>query len=133
MKEISKPSSLEEFLNIDRWLVKNGLVSESVQENLFAYACLSHPGVITNETEVIVNVKEKVIEFKIAIEKGYTKYMRYKWMLNKLKDSKSIPLLWLKLRIMKKNNMIDVERILKKMVSDYLGRAWTVKVEVSRV
>jgi hypothetical protein len=121
---------LEEFLAVDRWMMDNGLVSDSVQQNLFGYACLCHPDVLYGDVEIKIDAEKRQVFYTIPLNKGYRSYVSYKKKMAKLENATSLFGLWRKARLLKKHRLIDVEMILGRFVKDYLGDGWKVEVEV---
>lgn len=121
---------IEQIVSTDRWLVNNGLFSESIQQNLFGFACLSHPSVNHSTVKVVVDAENRNVSFEIGLSKGLLRYRLYKWIQNKLKGSRSLLCMWLHVKLLRRNILIDVEVILRKFVKDYLGNKWNVEVDV---
>jgi hypothetical protein len=117
----------------DRWLWSNGIIAESIQQNLLAYGWLAHP--TAKDVEVVVpenaDQESRFIGFKVWITpRDLRSYLRYKKRIRRLARYSWLPLRWLLVKILERGQAIDVDRNVRRMVRDYLGEKVLVKVEV---
>lgn len=118
---------ITETVGSDRWLLENGLISESVQQHLVAFGWLSSDFV--SDVEVILDTKNKQVTYKVVLNKqGYKKYLQFKKWLPK--KPKTIFGMYLKLRAVRDAIKINVEANLQRFVSDYLP-GFGIAVEVT--
>jgi hypothetical protein len=113
----TKLEDLDKQIGTDRWLMDNGLVSSSTQENLLAYGYLSSEYV--SNVEVLVNVENKTVVYKVQLpRKAAKQYKRFR----KFFDSQPASLVgkYRKLRNIRNSHRINVEGNLCRFLKDYL-------------
>lgn len=116
---------LAEFLDQQRWLLNNGLISEHVKDQLFFCGSIVHKEVQAVELDIIVESKQ--INYKIYVNSALLKrHLLYK----KLSVSTSLWGMWRFKRLLKREGSLDFERILNKFVKDYCGPHWKAAAQV---
>lgn len=117
--------SLDEMLNTQRWLINNGLVPDSVKNQLFFYGSIVHPEV--QAVEVKIRPETKTVEYVIYVPKEMmSKIERYK----KLSTAQSLFGLWQFKRFLKKEGTMDFHGMINSFVRDFCGRGWIASVDV---
>lgn len=117
---------LAQFLDQERWLINNGLLTDSVKNQLFFCGSIVHTEVQAVELEIIP--EQKLVSYTIYVPKDLLKKIEtYK----KLSTATSLFGMWRFKRFLKKNGALDFQGMLNKFVSDYCGPKWTAKVTVA--
>jgi len=123
-----KELSLDELINIDRWLLNKGMISESVKQNLLGYGYLAHGN--TLDIEVAVDAEKKILFYKIFLSaKDAKKYLKFKKKLTKYQKSDSILSKLLQIRLLKKYTKYNLDSNLNRFIKDYLPE-FTVEIEI---
>lgn len=116
---------LAEYIDTQRWLMNNGLISDSVKNQLFFCGSIVHKEV--QAVEVDIEVETKTVKYKIYVTKGLLDNIRkYK----KLSTMTSTFGMWRFARFLKKEGSMDFQQMLNKFVADFCGPKWTTAVEV---
>jgi hypothetical protein len=114
---------LAEFVDQQRWLLNNGLVPDSVKNQLFFYGSIVHTEV--QAVEVKIRPEDKQVEYMVYLTKKILKKVdRY----NKLSAATSLFDMWRFKRFLKKEGSLDFQSILGTFVRDFCGPGWTAKV-----
>jgi len=118
--------TLDEMLNTQRWLINNGLVPDSVKNQLFFYGSIVHTEV--QAVEVKIQPEVKTVFYIIYVNKDLmAKLDLYK----KLSTATSLFGLWQFKRLIKKEGNLDWHSMLNSFVRDFCGRSWQVKLTVA--
>jgi len=117
---------LEQFLDQERWLINNGLLTDSVKNQLFFCGSIVHSEVQAVELEIYP--EKKLVEYVIYVDK---KLIQKIDLYKKLSTATSLFGMWRFKRFLKKNGAMDFQAILNKFVSDYCGPKWAAKVTVA--
>jgi hypothetical protein len=116
---------LTEFLDQQRWLLNNGLITDSVKNQLFFCGSVVHADV--QAVELAIEADNKKVNYTIYVNgqllKKIAKY-------NSLASSKTLFKMWLFRRFLKKEGSLDFQSILNKFVKDYCGPKWSASVNV---
>ncbi len=124
--ETMETKELTEFLDQQRWLLNNGLITDSVKNQLFFCGSIVHSEV--QAVEVDIHPEQKQVEYVIYVYKDVLKQIEtYK----KLSTATSLFGMWKFKRFLKKNGAMDFQSMLSRFVSDFCGPKWTTKVTVS--
>jgi hypothetical protein len=116
---------LAEFIDQQRWLMNNGLISDSVKNQLFFCGSIVHKDVQAVELEV--RPESRLVEYKIYVNKDLiSKIEKYK----KLSTSTSLFGLWRFKRLLKQEGSLEFQAVLNKFVIDFCGGSWKATVEV---
>jgi hypothetical protein len=116
---------LAEFIDQQRWLMNNGLISDSVKNQLFFCGSIVHKDVQAVELEI--RPESRLVEYKIYVNKDLiSKIEKYK----KLSTSTSLFGLWRFKRLLKQEGSLEFEAVLNKFVIDFCGASWKATVEV---
>lgn len=111
---------LEEFLDQQRWLLNNGLVTDSVKNQLFFCGSIVHSEV--QAVELSIAPDEKRVDYTIYVSKNVIdKIALYK----KLSTSTSLYGMWRFKRFLKKEGALDFPGMLTKFVTDFCGPKWS--------
>lgn len=117
---------LAEFLDQQRWLLNNGLVTDSVKNQLFFCGSIVHSEV--QAVEVAIHPDQKQVEYIIYVSKDVLeKIETYK----KLSTATSLYGMWKFKRFLKKNGAMDFQGMLNKFVTDFCGPKWSTKATVA--
>lgn len=118
-------SELVKIMDSDRWLINNGLISDSVKNQLFFCGSIVHPDV--QAVELKITPEDKLVDYIIyvtpTLEKKIVKYKQ-------LSTSKSLLSMWRFKRLLKKEGCLDFEKVLNSFVGEYCGPKWHAKASV---
>lgn len=118
-------NQLNEYIDQQRWLLNNGLVPDSVKNQLFFYGSVVHKDV--QAVEVAIHSEEKVVEYKIYFNKAMlNKISKYK----ELSTATSLFGMWRFKRFLLKEGSLDFRNILSQFVTDFCGPKWTTKMDI---
>lgn len=117
---------LEQFLDQERWLLNNGLLTDSVKNQLFFCGSIVHSEV--QAVELDIHPDKKQVVYTIYVHKDLIKKME---LYKKLSTATSLFGMWRFRRFLRKNGAMDFQAILNKFVSDYCGPKWTAQVTVA--
>ena len=117
---------LEQFLDQERWLLNNGLLTDSVKNQLFFCGSIVHSEVQAVELEI--HPEQKQVQYTVYINKDLLRKIE---LYKKLSTATSLFGMWRFKRFLKKNGAMDFQAILNKFVMDYCGPKWTAKVTVA--
>ena len=116
---------LTEFLDQQRWLLNNGLITDSVKNQLFFCGSVVHSNV--QAVEISIEAENKKVNYTIYVDKDLLKKIdKY----NSLVSSKTLLKMWLFKRFLKKEGSLDFQSILNKFVKDFCGPKWSASVNV---
>jgi len=116
---------LAEFIDQQRWLMNNGLISDSVKNQLFFCGSIVHKDV--QAVELDLKLESKLVEYTIYLNKDIIKKIEtYK----QLSTSTSLFGMWRFKRLLKKEGSLDFQAILSKFVGDFCGPNWSASVTV---
>lgn len=118
-------TDVTEIMDSDRWLLNNGLVSDTIKNQLFFCGSIVHKDV--QAVEVKVTPEKKLVDYIIYVAPSLlAKIARYQ----KLSSSKSIFGLWRFKRLLKREGCLDFQKILNSFVTDYCGPKWNTQVSI---
>lgn len=121
-----EPDKVAEYIDQQRWLMNNGLVPDSVKNQLFACGSIVHQNV--QAVELDLHAENKLIEYTIFVDKVLLKKIeKYK----KLSTATSLFGMWRFKRFLEKEGSLDFQSMLSKFVTDFCGPKWTTKVTVA--
>lgn len=116
---------LSEFVDQQRWLLNNGLVTDSVKNQLFFCGSIVHSDV--QAVELTIEPEAKIVNYTIYVPKDLMKKMqKYK----ELSTATSLFGMWRFKRFLKKEGALDFNGMLNKFVKDYCGPKWSATVSV---
>jgi len=116
---------LAQQLDQQRWLLNNGLITDTVKDQLFFYGSIIHPDV--QAVEVKLKIEEKCVDYVIYFnKKTLDKISKY----NKLATSTSLYGLWRFKRFLKKEGTLNFHGMLDKFVKDFCGPSWSTKLTI---
>jgi hypothetical protein len=117
--------SLDEMLNTQRWLLNNGLVPDSIKNQLFFYGSIVHTEV--QAVEVRIRPEVKTVSYIVYVPNNViNKIEKY----NKLSTATSLFGLWRFKRFLKKEGSLDFHSIINSFVRDFCGPEWVASVTV---
>lgn len=116
---------LSEFIDQQRWLMNNGLISDSVKNQLFFCGSIVHKDV--RAVELDIKPDSKLVEYTIYVDKDLIKKIN---KYRALSTSTSLFGLWKFKRFLKKEGSLEFQAILTKFVGDFCGQGWQTTVEV---
>lgn len=117
--------ALSEYIDNQRWLMNNGLLNDSIKNQLFMYGSIVHKEV--QAVELAVNVERKIVEYQVYVHSSLLKKInKYK----ELSTSNSLFGLWRFKRMLKKEGNLNFEGILVRFVKDFCGPKWNTTVKV---
>ena len=118
-------TDVTQIMDSDRWLLNNGLVSDTIKNQLFFCGSIVHKDV--QAVEVRVTPERKLVDYIIYVTPGLlTKIAQYQ----KLSSSKSIFGLWRFKRLLKREGCLDFQKVLNSFVTDYCGPGWITQASI---
>jgi hypothetical protein len=117
---------LVEYVDQQRWLLNNGLVPDSIKNQLFFCGSIVHKDV--QAVEVSINPEEKIVDYIIYVKKDVIKKIA---KCNKLSTATSLFGMWRFKRFLQKEGSLNFQAILNGFVADFCGPKWSTKVTVS--
>lgn len=116
---------LVEFLDQQRWLLNNGLITDSVKNQLFFCGSIVHSDVQAVELSIVPETK--LVEYVVYVPSDLIKKIdKY----NKLSTSTSLFGMWKFKRFLNKEGALDFHGILSKFVTDFCGPKWKTNVTI---
>lgn len=116
---------LSEYVDQQRWLLNNGLVTDDVKNQLFFCGSIVHRDV--QAVEMDLEPDSRFVNYKIYVNKDLIKKIdTYK----ELSSATGLIGMWRFKRLLKKEGSLDFQKVLSKFVSDFCGSKWTTTVEV---
>lgn len=117
--------AISKLMDHNRWLLNNGLVPDSIKNQLFMYGSLVHKDVLA--VELSVNVDKYSIDYKIYIDKNLkNKIDKFKI----LQSSEGMWGLWKFKRLLKEEGNLNFDVVIDKFVKDYCGNKWSTQLTV---
>lgn len=118
-------AKLTEFIDHNRWLLNNGMISDATKNHLFMYGSILHKEVLA--VELAVDAAKKLVLYQVFVPPTLLK--KYK-DFQQLRLSKGILSLWRLRRLLKKNGNLDFSSMINNFVKDYCGNGWSAEVSV---
>lgn len=114
---------IQETIDNERWLMNNGLISDSAKNNIYVYAYLVNKGI--SAAEVSINVENKTVTYTLYVKKNLLKaYDSYCSMTNS----------WLSLiknaYYVKRYGNLNFKLLLNKFIKNYMGPSWKISLYV---
>lgn len=118
-------SKLLEMLDQERWLLNNGLVSDSVKNQLFFCGSIVHKDV--QAVEVRIRPDAKIVDYTIYVTDDLLKKIDKYYELS---TSTALYDMWKFKRLLKKEGCLDFEKVLNSFVVDFCGPKWSATATV---
>jgi hypothetical protein len=118
-------NDLLQSIDLDRWLLNNGLISDKAKNELFACGSIVHKEVRAIDLRVMAD--KKLVEYDIYVPNTVLK-KRDKYF--KFYGSKRVLDMWRFKRLLLKEGCLDFQQILNAHVKNYCGPSWSTKVSV---
>lgn len=116
---------LTQQIDQQRWLLNNGLITDTVKDQLFFYGSIAHPDV--QAVEVDIKPEEKLVSYTIYLtKKTLDKIEKYK----KLATSTSLFGMWRFKRFLKKEGTLNFHGMLDSFVKGFCGPTWSTKLNI---
>ena len=116
---------LAEYIDQNRWLLNNGLVSDDVKNQLFFCGSIVHKDV--QAVELDIEPEKKIVNYRIYVDEILIgKISRY----NILSKSTGLIGMWRFKRLLKKEGTLDFQNLLNRFVQDFCGPKWSATVQV---
>ena len=117
---------LVEYIDQQRWLLNNGLIPDSVKNQLFFYGSVLHKDVQAVEARILA--EEKIVEYVVYFNKDMLdKISKYK----ELSTATSLFSMWRFKRFLQREGSLDFHSMLNQFVSEFCGPKWTTKLTLS--
>lgn len=120
-----KQVNLEEYVDQRRWLLNNGLITDDIKNQLFLCGSVVHKEVQAVELDLDLFSENKVVNYKIYVNKDLLKKIE---KYNILRKSTSLFGMWRFKRLLQKEGSLDFQQILNKFVKDFCGNKWSANV-----
>jgi hypothetical protein len=118
-------NELTKYVDQQRWLMNNGLVTDAVKNQLFFCGSIVHRSV--QAVELQIEAESKSVVYKIYVNTDLLKKIsKYK----ELSTSTTIFGRWQFKRLLAKEGSLDFQKVLNKFVTDFCGPKWSAQVEV---
>ena len=109
----------EENLDQQRWLMNNGLFTETAKDSIFMYGSLIHKDI--KAVQAHIKTDEKIVAYDIYttkdVLKSYDLFISYRGTTSLIK-------LWKLKRLLKRNGNMDFTAVLDRFVKDFCGPTW---------
>ncbi len=116
---------LAEYVDQQRWLLNNGLISDDVKNQLFFCGSIVHKDVQAVEVDIVPD--DRIIKYLLYFDKKtLNKVDKY----HRLSKSTSLFGMWQFKRFLKKEGTLDFRNMLNKFVRDYCGPKWSTEVTI---
>jgi hypothetical protein len=116
---------LTQQIDQQRWLLNNGLITDTVKDQLFFYGSIVHPEV--QAVEVAIRAENKYVDYTVYFTKKTLKKMdKYQ----KLAASTSLFGMWRFKRFLKKEGNLNFHAMLNSFVKDFCGPGWSTKLTI---
>jgi len=114
---------IQETIDNERWLMNNGLISDSAKNNIYVYAYLVNKGIVA--AEVDIDVESKTIKYNLYVKsnlfKAYNNYYnRTDSWFSLIKSAYYV----------RKHGNLNFKSLLNKFVKDYMGPSWKATLSV---
>ncbi len=116
---------IKELVDNERWLMNNGLISDSAKNNIYMYAYLVNKDVKAAEVDIVLESKR--VEYTLYLDnKVFDAYEFYStrtdswWSL--IKSAYYI----------RKHGNLNFNYLLSRFVKDYAGPSWSISLKVKR-
>jgi hypothetical protein len=121
-------SKIEEYLDQQRWLLNNGLFTDSAKDNLYLYGTLVHKDI--RAVDMTVDPTVKKASYKLFFDAPVLKIHK---QYQSLKGTQSLIGL-LRLRyLLKKNGNLEFGKMLDGFVKAYCGPSWGAIIELKDI
>ena len=117
---------LTEFVDQQRWLLNNGLVPDSVKNQLFFYGSIVHPEV--QAVELTIHPENKSVDYIIYVKKNLLKKIA---KYHKLSTATSLFGMWRFKRFLSSEGSLDFHGMLDAFVKGFCGPNWSTKATIS--
>ena len=116
-----------EHLDQQRWLMNNGLFTDSSKDTLFMYG--SFVNRLITAVEVSIDADNKCVSYVLyaapPLIKAYNRYYE-------LKGSTSLWDMWRIKRLLKKHGNLEMRQILNSFVKAYCGPSWDTDLTIKK-
>lgn len=119
-------NKLAEMVDQQRWLLNNGLVPDSVKNQLFFFGSVVHLDV--QAVEVEIRPDQKKVDYIVYVNKDLQKKIN---KYRQLSTATSLFGMWQFKRFLKREGSLDFQRMLSSFVADFCGPGWSANVTVS--
>lgn len=118
-------NNIGEHLDQHRWLLNNGLISDSTKNNLYIFGTILNKSIYAVDLSIDTNTK--LLTYTIYVPKTLLlAYNRY----NDLRSRNSIFGLWKAKRLLKKHGNLEFSSMLNNFVKTYCGPRWEVALKI---
>lgn len=120
--------SVEEYLDQQRWLVNNGLFTDTAKDNLYLYGTLVHKDV--QAVDAAIDPARRVITYTLYLPAGLLKKVA---LYESLKDSNGLWDMWRLRRLLKREGNLNFHAVLNRFVRDFCGDKWRAELKMEDV
>lgn len=118
-------AELVKMIDQERWLLNNGLISDSVKNQLFFCGSIVHKDILA--LDVNIDSAQKLVDYTLYVADNLlSKIEKYK----NLSKATTIYRMWKFKRILKKEGCLDFNQVLGSFIAEYCGPNWNTKVNV---
>lgn len=118
-------NNINEYIDQHRWLLNNGLITDSAKNNLYLYGAIINKSIFA--VELSIDTTTKNLNYTIYVTKQLLMaYNRY----HELKSSTSLFTMWRLKRMLKKHGNLEFHRMLDSFVKTYCGPTWGVSLSL---
>jgi hypothetical protein len=118
-------SSINEYVDQNRWLLNNGLFTDAAKDNLHLYGAIINQNITAVELTVDINTKhvDYILYAPKTLIRAYNRYID-------LRSSTSLWDMWKLKRMLKRHGNLEFKKMLNGFVKTYCGPSWSVDVSV---
>lgn len=121
-------NGLLDQLDHQRWLMNNGMFTESAKNNLYMYGSLVHTEV--QAVALAIDPIKRELNYVIYFTSST---LSIKNKLDKLRFESSLIARWRFRNLLKKHGSMDFRSILQNFVNDYCGPNWKVNLKLDNI
>jgi hypothetical protein len=118
-------TELAKMIDHERWLLNNGLVSDSVKNQLFFCGSIVHKEVQAVEVRIVP--EKKLVEYILYVTPELLKKIA---QYRELNGARSLFSMWRFKRLLAEEGCLDFQQVLTSFVKDYCGGKWSATASV---
>jgi hypothetical protein len=116
---------LAQYVDQERWLLNNGLISDTAKNNLYLYGALTNMDI--KAVELDIDFAQKIVYYQLYVSRRLLKKFN---AYNRLSTATSLVGLWRLRKLLKKEGNLNFSGMLNRFVKDFCGPYWSANVSV---
>ena len=113
------------YIDHERWLLNNNMISDTAKNTLYLYGALVHGDV--KAIELDCDFGKKIVSYQIYVTKKLLKKLA---TYRRLSSASSVIELWRLRRLLKKEGNLNFQGMLNRFVKDFCGPKWQVNLDI---